>query len=150
MCFREFSYAKVWICEHRAENATKIFSFLFCGVWRGLHTLASSAVYVISQLCLHGGFASQMQTLLPGTSETGNDRGLVFILRPEQTMCTWYLETKDAKPVQNVAIPLSYSERGNFPSSSVEYELCLWKPKENYPGKVVYYNCSLFNQSVLV
>ncbi|OBS83140.1 hypothetical protein A6R68_22872 [Neotoma lepida] len=32
---------------------------------------------------------------------------------PEQTVCTWYLETKDAKPVQNVAIALSYSERAS-------------------------------------
>lgn len=83
------------------------------------HTLGSSAVYVTSHFCLHGGFASQMQTLLPGTSGTGSDRGLVFILRPEQTMCTWYLETKEAKPVQNVAIPLSYSERGNFLSEFI-------------------------------
>ncbi|XP_052576666.1 transmembrane 7 superfamily member 3 isoform X2 [Peromyscus californicus insignis] len=64
------------------------------------------------------------KTLLPGTSETGNDRGLVFILRPEQTMCTWYLETKDAKPVQNVAIPLSYSERDPIPGGcNLEFDL---------------------------
>lgn len=29
-------------------------------------------------------------------------------------MCTWHLETLDAEPVQNMAIPLSYSERGNL------------------------------------
>ncbi|XP_036038260.1 transmembrane 7 superfamily member 3 [Onychomys torridus] len=64
------------------------------------------------------------KTLLPGTSGTGNDRGLVFILRPEQTMCTLYLETKDAKPVQNVAIPLSYSERDPVPGGcNLEFDL---------------------------
>ncbi|XP_027285903.1 transmembrane 7 superfamily member 3 isoform X2 [Cricetulus griseus] len=64
------------------------------------------------------------KTLLPGTSGTGNDRGLVFMLRPEQTMCTWYLETKDAKPVQTVAIPLSYSERDPIPGGcNLEFDL---------------------------
>lgn len=29
-------------------------------------------------------------------------------------MCTWHLETLDAEPVQTMAIPLSYSERGNL------------------------------------
>lgn len=59
-------------------------------------------------------FLPLLQTLLPSTSGTGTDKGLVFILRPEQSMCSWYLETLDAEPVQNVAIPLSYSERGNL------------------------------------
>lgn len=68
-----------------------------------------------------------MQSLLPSTSGTGNDRGLVFILRPEQTVCTWYLETKDTKPVQSVAVTLSYSERGNSPSKFIRgYELRLF------------------------
>ena len=57
---------------------------------------------------------SLSQMLLPNASGTGTDKGLVFILRPEQSMCTWHLETLDSKPVQNVAIPLSYSERGNL------------------------------------
>ncbi|XP_035316051.1 transmembrane 7 superfamily member 3 isoform X1 [Cricetulus griseus] len=46
------------------------------------------------------------------------------MLRPEQTMCTWYLETKDAKPVQTVAIPLSYSERDPIPGGcNLEFDL---------------------------
>lgn len=129
--------------------------------WREQCTLGSSAVDVISRVSFHDGFASQMQTLLPSTSGTGNDRGLVFILRPEQAVCTWYLETGDTKPVQSVALTLSYSERGNSLSkvirgvprywvvnSSVVSVICLWNPKEHYPGKIVYYGCSLFNQSV--
>ncbi|XP_060240482.1 transmembrane 7 superfamily member 3 isoform X2 [Meriones unguiculatus] len=64
------------------------------------------------------------KTLRPGTSGTGTDRGLVFLLRPEQTVCTWYLETKDTKPVQNLAIPLSYSERDPIPGGcNLEFEL---------------------------
>ncbi|XP_011361388.1 transmembrane 7 superfamily member 3 isoform X2 [Pteropus vampyrus] len=62
--------------------------------------------------------------LLPSTSGTGTDKGLVFILRPEQSMCSWYLETLDAEPVQNVAIPLSYSERDPIPGGcNLEFDL---------------------------
>ncbi|XP_032328694.1 transmembrane 7 superfamily member 3 isoform X1 [Camelus ferus] len=64
------------------------------------------------------------ETLLPNASETGTDKGLVFILRPEQSMCTWHLATLDAKPVQNVAIPLSYSERDPIPGGcNLEFDL---------------------------
>ncbi|EPY73752.1 hypothetical protein CB1_002578035 [Camelus ferus] len=39
-------------------------------------------------------------------------------------MCTWHLATLDAKPVQNVAIPLSYSERDPIPGGcNLEFDL---------------------------
>ncbi|XP_058414600.1 transmembrane 7 superfamily member 3 isoform X1 [Diceros bicornis minor] len=64
------------------------------------------------------------KTLLPNTSGTGTDKGLVFTLRPEHSVCTWYLETLDAEPVQNVAIPLSYSERDPIPGGcNLEFDL---------------------------
>ncbi|ELW72530.1 Transmembrane 7 superfamily member 3 [Tupaia chinensis] len=66
----------------------------------------------------------RVQTLLPNSSGTGTDKGLVFLLRPEQSMCTWYLETSDAEPVQNVAIPLSYSETDPIPGGcNLEFDL---------------------------
>lgn len=142
---------KVWVLEHGDETAPPEEFSPFCSerVWREQCTLGSSAVDVISQVSFHDGFASQMQTLLPSTSGTGNDRGLVFILRPEQAVCTWYLETGDTKPVQSVALTLSYSERGNSLSKVIRgHGHHLWNPKEHYPGKIVYYGCSLFNQSV--
>ncbi|KAK2101795.1 Transmembrane 7 super member 3 [Saguinus oedipus] len=65
-----------------------------------------------------------MQTLLPNASETGTDSGLVFILRPEQSTCTWYLETSDTEPVQNMAILLSYSEKDPIPGGcNLEFDL---------------------------
>ncbi|KAM4882258.1 transmembrane 7 superfamily member 3 isoform 2-T2 [Thomomys bottae] len=64
------------------------------------------------------------KTILPNTSGTGSDRGLVFILRPEQTVCTWYLETLEEKPVHNIAIPLSYSEGDPIPGGcNLEFDL---------------------------
>ncbi|KAK7834004.1 hypothetical protein U0070_004985 [Myodes glareolus] len=91
-----------------------------------LRHISSNATFLLFQI--HSQYqnttVSFTKTLLPGTSGTGNDRGLVFILRPEQTTCTWYLETKDAKPVQNVAIPLSYSERDPIPGGcNLEFDL---------------------------
>ncbi|XP_057174751.1 transmembrane 7 superfamily member 3 isoform X2 [Ursus arctos] len=47
-----------------------------------------------------------------------------LFLRPEQSMCTWHLETLDAEPVQNMAIPLSYSERDPVPGGcNLEFDL---------------------------
>ncbi|XP_074124880.1 transmembrane 7 superfamily member 3 isoform X1 [Sminthopsis crassicaudata] len=51
----------------------------------------------------------------PGASGTGVDKGLVSILRPEQSICTWYLESSDADNVWSVAVPLSYSEKDPVP-----------------------------------
>lgn len=68
-------------------------------------------------------FSSSLQTLLPGSSATGTDQGLAFVMNLEQTLCTWYLETTAVVPVRSVAIPLSYSELGNLLSSA---PLVLW------------------------
>ncbi|XP_040136808.2 transmembrane 7 superfamily member 3 isoform X3 [Ictidomys tridecemlineatus] len=91
-----------------------------------LRHISSNVTFLIFQI--HSQYRnttlSFSQTLLPNTSGTGNDKGLVFILRPEQSMCTWYLETTDAEPVQNVAIPLSYSERDPIPGGcNLEFDL---------------------------
>lgn len=81
-------------------------------------TSASLMTSVVSVCCSFptcDDLYASLQTVLPSTSATGNDKGLVSILRPEQSTCTWYLASVDVKPVQSVAIPLSYSERGNLP-----------------------------------
>ncbi|KAM5262538.1 transmembrane 7 superfamily member 3 [Ctenodactylus gundi] len=67
---------------------------------------------------------SYSKTLLPSTSGTGNDKGLVFVLRPEQSMCTWYLQTAEVEPVHSVGIPLSYSETDPIPGGcNLEFDL---------------------------
>ncbi|CAD7672169.1 unnamed protein product [Nyctereutes procyonoides] len=91
-----------------------------------LRHISSNVSFVIFQI--HSQYqnttVSFSHTLLPNTSGTGTDKGLVFILRPEESMCTWYLETLDSKPVQNVAIPLSYSERDPVPGGcNLEFDL---------------------------
>uniref|UniRef100_A0A8C3YRF6 Transmembrane 7 superfamily member 3 n=1 Tax=Catagonus wagneri TaxID=51154 RepID=A0A8C3YRF6_9CETA len=91
-----------------------------------LRPISSNVTFLIFQL--HSQYQnttiSFSEMLLPNASGTGTDKGLVFILRPEQSMCTWHLETLDAEPVQNVAIPLSYSERDPVPGGcNLEFDL---------------------------
>ncbi|XP_032761302.1 transmembrane 7 superfamily member 3 [Rattus rattus] len=91
-----------------------------------LRHISSNVTFLLFQI--HSQYqnttVSYTKTLLPSTSGTGNDRGLVFILRPEQIMCTWYLETEDTKPVQSVAVTLSYSERDPIPGGcNLEFDL---------------------------
>ncbi|XP_027969012.1 transmembrane 7 superfamily member 3 isoform X2 [Eumetopias jubatus] len=91
-----------------------------------LRHISSNASFLIFQI--HSQYQnttiSFSKTLLHNTSGTGTDRGLVFILRPEQSMCTWHLETLDAEPVQNMAIPLTYSERDPVPGGcNLEFDL---------------------------
>ncbi|XP_053412896.1 transmembrane 7 superfamily member 3 [Nycticebus coucang] len=91
-----------------------------------LHHISSNVTFLVFQI--HSQYqnttVSFSRTLLPNASETGTDRGLVFILRPEQSVCTWYLETFDAEPVQNMAILLSYSERDPVPGGcNLEFDL---------------------------
>ncbi|KAM9228896.1 transmembrane 7 superfamily member 3 isoform 2-T2 [Dugong dugon] len=91
-----------------------------------LRDISSNATFLIFQI--HSQYqnttVSFSKTLLPSTSGTGTDKGLVFILRPEQSMCTWYLEAVDAEPVQSMAVPLSYSERDPVPGGcNLEFDL---------------------------
>ncbi|XP_045443826.1 transmembrane 7 superfamily member 3 isoform X5 [Pipistrellus kuhlii] len=91
-----------------------------------LRNISSNSTFLIFQI--HSQYlnttVSFSKTLLPSTSGTGTDKGLVFILRPEQSMCSWYLETLEAEPVQNLAIPLSYSERDPIPGGcNLEFDL---------------------------
>ncbi|XP_005379174.1 PREDICTED: transmembrane 7 superfamily member 3 isoform X2 [Chinchilla lanigera] len=91
-----------------------------------LHHISSNVTFLIFQI--HSQYqnttVSYSRTVRPGTSGTGSDKGLVSILRPEQSVCTWYLESVDAKPVQSVAIPLSYSERDPIPGGcNLEFDL---------------------------
>ncbi|XP_020820747.1 transmembrane 7 superfamily member 3 isoform X2 [Phascolarctos cinereus] len=91
-----------------------------------LRHIASNVTFIIFQV------HSQYQNITvsfyknppPDASGTGVDKGLVSILRPEQSICTWYLETSDADDVWSVAIPLSYSEKDPIPGAcNLEFDL---------------------------
>ncbi|XP_060050555.1 transmembrane 7 superfamily member 3 isoform X2 [Erinaceus europaeus] len=61
---------------------------------------------------------------LPNASATGMDTGLVLALQPEQSQCSWHLQTGEAGPVQSLAVPLSYTERDPVPGGcNLEFDL---------------------------
>ncbi|XP_063642945.1 transmembrane 7 superfamily member 3 isoform X4 [Pan troglodytes] len=102
------------------QNTTVSFS----PIWNRTCTLDQLVNLCFGRLPIHDNVSSGLQTLLSNSSETGTASGLVFILRPEQSTCTWYLGTSGIQPVQNMAILLSYSERDPVPGGcNLEFDL---------------------------
>lgn len=57
-------------------------------------------------------------------SEISSDAGLLSVLRPEQTVCTWYAETASPDPVLASALSISYNERDPIPGAcNQEFDL---------------------------
>ncbi|XP_032077315.1 transmembrane 7 superfamily member 3 isoform X2 [Thamnophis elegans] len=60
----------------------------------------------------------------PNNSGTGVDRGLVSVLRPEQTVCTWYLRAVGTDQVLSTAVSLPYTEKDPIPGGcNLEFDL---------------------------
>ncbi|XP_060550888.1 transmembrane 7 superfamily member 3 isoform X1 [Pantherophis guttatus] len=60
----------------------------------------------------------------PSNSGTGIDRGLVSVLRPEQTVCTWYLRAVGTDQVLSTAVSLPYTEKDPIPGGcNLEFDL---------------------------
>ncbi|XP_044534650.1 transmembrane 7 superfamily member 3 [Gracilinanus agilis] len=82
-----------------------------------LHHIASNVTFIIFQV--HSQYknvtVSFYKVWMERASGTGVDKGLVSILRPEQSICTWYLGTSEADNIWSVAVPLSYSEKDPIP-----------------------------------
>ncbi|XP_052638428.1 transmembrane 7 superfamily member 3-like, partial [Harpia harpyja] len=58
------------------------------------------------------------------SSGTGVDKGLVSILRPQQSICTWYLRSRDASQVLSTAISIPYMEKDPIPGGcNLEFDL---------------------------
>ncbi|XP_074758467.1 transmembrane 7 superfamily member 3 isoform X2 [Athene noctua] len=58
------------------------------------------------------------------SSGTGVDRGLVSILRPQQSVCTWYLRSLVASQVLSTAISIPYMEKDPIPGGcNLEFDL---------------------------
>ncbi|XP_068806183.1 transmembrane 7 superfamily member 3 isoform X2 [Struthio camelus] len=58
------------------------------------------------------------------SSGTGVDKGLVSILRPQQSICTWYLRSLDANQVLSTAISIPYMEKDPIPGGcNLEFDL---------------------------
>uniref|UniRef100_A0A8C0E6N2 Transmembrane 7 superfamily member 3 n=1 Tax=Bubo bubo TaxID=30461 RepID=A0A8C0E6N2_BUBBB len=58
------------------------------------------------------------------SSGTGVDKGLVSILRPQQSVCTWYLRSLVASQVLSTAISIPYMEKDPIPGGcNLEFDL---------------------------
>ncbi|XP_009699840.1 PREDICTED: transmembrane 7 superfamily member 3-like, partial [Cariama cristata] len=58
------------------------------------------------------------------SSGTGVDKGLVSILRPQQSVCTWYLRSLDARQVLSTALSIPYMEKDPIPGGcNLEFDL---------------------------
>ncbi|KYO26344.1 transmembrane 7 superfamily member 3 isoform X1 [Alligator mississippiensis] len=57
-------------------------------------------------------------------SATGADRGLISILHPQQSVCTWYLQSLEANQVFSTAVSIPYTARDPIPGGcNLEFNL---------------------------
>uniref|UniRef100_A0A8C5RF08 Transmembrane 7 superfamily member 3 n=1 Tax=Laticauda laticaudata TaxID=8630 RepID=A0A8C5RF08_LATLA len=91
-----------------------------------LRNIAGNVTLVLFQIHAHhqNVTISFEQEPSPGNSGTGVDRGLVSVLRTEQTVCTWYLRAVGANKVLSTAVSLSYTEKDPIPGGcNLEFDL---------------------------
>ncbi|XP_029456032.1 transmembrane 7 superfamily member 3 isoform X2 [Rhinatrema bivittatum] len=91
-----------------------------------LQNIGSNVSFLIFQLHTHHLNATVSFSKIPSqnNSGTGVDAGLLSILRPEQTVCTWYLQSTDGSPLLATAVTLPYGERDPIPGGcNLEFDL---------------------------
>uniref|UniRef100_A0A8C8VR59 Transmembrane 7 superfamily member 3 n=1 Tax=Pelusios castaneus TaxID=367368 RepID=A0A8C8VR59_9SAUR len=91
-----------------------------------LRNIASNVTVIIFQVHSHqkNVAISFDKNFSSNSSGTGVDRGLVSILRPQQSVCTWYLQSLDANQVLGTAVSFPYAERDPIPGGcNLEFDL---------------------------
>ncbi|ETE64894.1 Transmembrane 7 superfamily member 3, partial [Ophiophagus hannah] len=91
-----------------------------------LRNIAGNVTLVLFQIHAHyrNVTISFEQEPSPSNSGTGVDRGLISVLRPEQTVCTWYLRAVGANQVLSTAVSLPYTEKDPIPGGcNLEFDL---------------------------
>ncbi|KAF7246672.1 Transmembrane 7 superfamily member 3, partial [Varanus komodoensis] len=91
-----------------------------------LRNIPSNVTVIVFQIHTHHKNVTISFDKKPSTnnSGTGVDKGLVYILRPEQTVCTWYLQAVDANQVFSTAVSFSQTERDPIPGGcNLEFNL---------------------------
>ncbi|KAM6437636.1 transmembrane 7 superfamily member 3 [Liasis olivaceus] len=91
-----------------------------------LRNVASNVTVVIFQIHAHhrNVTISFDKEPSPNNSGTGVDKGLVSVLRPEQTVCTWYLQAVDTNQVLSTAVSFPYTEKDPIPGGcNLEFNL---------------------------
>ncbi|XP_033017930.1 transmembrane 7 superfamily member 3 [Lacerta agilis] len=91
-----------------------------------LRNIDSNVTVIIFQIHTHNKNVTISFDKIPSSnnSEAGADKGLVSILRPQQTVCTWYLQAVGADQVLSTAVTFSYAERDPIPGGcNMEFNL---------------------------
>ncbi|XP_061438196.1 transmembrane 7 superfamily member 3 [Rhineura floridana] len=91
-----------------------------------LRNIASNVTVVIFQFHTHHKNVTISFDKKPSTnnSGTGEDKGLVSILQPQQTVCTWYLQAVDTNHLLSTAVSFPYAERDPIPGGcNLEFDL---------------------------
>uniref|UniRef100_A0A8C3T5W1 Transmembrane 7 superfamily member 3 n=1 Tax=Chelydra serpentina TaxID=8475 RepID=A0A8C3T5W1_CHESE len=91
-----------------------------------IRNIASNVTVIIFQVHSHqkNVTISFDKNASANSSGTGVDKGLVSILRPQQSVCTWYLQSPDANQVLSTAVSFAYSERDPIPGGcNLEFNL---------------------------
>uniref|UniRef100_A0A8C5MVN7 Transmembrane 7 superfamily member 3 n=1 Tax=Leptobrachium leishanense TaxID=445787 RepID=A0A8C5MVN7_9ANUR len=102
-----------------------------------LRNIPSNVSFILLQV--HTQFQNVTLALdkIPKTneSETGSDAGLLTVLRPQQTLCTWYLESTDPGQLLASIISVPYTEKDPVPGAcNLEFDLDI------YPNVHLEYN----------
>ncbi|KAM4035354.1 LOW QUALITY PROTEIN: transmembrane 7 superfamily member 3 [Anomaloglossus baeobatrachus] len=91
-----------------------------------LHNIPSNVSFILFQV--HSQYVnvtlstSKVPTI--NASETGSDAGLLNELIPNQTSCSWFLDTSSPDPLVASAVTVSYSERDPIPGAcNLEFSL---------------------------
>ncbi|NXY87415.1 TM7S3 protein, partial [Alcedo cyanopectus] len=91
-----------------------------------IRNIASNVTVIIFQVhAQHSDVVISFEkNLSMNSSGTGVDKGLVSILRPQQTVCTWYLWSLEAGQVLSTAISIPYMEKDPIPGGcNLEFDL---------------------------
>ncbi|XP_028602870.2 transmembrane 7 superfamily member 3 [Podarcis muralis] len=91
-----------------------------------LRNIDSNVTVIIFQIHTHHKNVTISFDKKPSSNNSGagTDKGLVSILRPLQTVCTWYLQAVGADQVLSTAVSFSYAERDPIPGGcNMEFNL---------------------------
>ncbi|XP_034983732.2 transmembrane 7 superfamily member 3 isoform X1 [Zootoca vivipara] len=91
-----------------------------------LRNIDSNVTVIIFQIHTHHRNVTISFDKRPSSNNSGAgaDKGLVSILRPQQTVCTWYLQALGADQVLSTAVTFSYAERDPIPGGcNMEFNL---------------------------
>ncbi|CAI5785112.1 Hypothetical predicted protein [Podarcis lilfordi] len=91
-----------------------------------LRNIDSNVTVIIFQIHTHHKNVTISFDKKPSSNNSGagTDQGLVSILRPQQTVCTWYLQAVGADQVLSTAVSFSYAERDPIPGGcNMEFNL---------------------------